>query len=148
MLGYRRIEMVNLYSCRYDTTALDAKAANIDIFLDIEKFSLQVNDDGVGIQNLSRIAQRHGEFESTCCVTLAQCRTKVTSKCHTLSDMKQLKTYGYRGEGMEFWCLLKPDTVLTFFCLTALAAIVNESLTQIITRHYLSSDTFEGFWRV
>ncbi|KAL0135569.1 hypothetical protein V8B55DRAFT_1548463 [Mucor lusitanicus] len=90
--------------------ALDAKATNIDIFLDIEKFSLQVNDDGVGIQNLSRIGQRH-----------------VTSKCHTLSDIKQLKTYGYRGE--------------------ALAAIVNESLTQIITRHYLSNDTFEGFWR-
>ncbi|GAN00873.1 mismatch repair-related protein [Mucor ambiguus] len=90
--------------------ALDAKAANIDIFLDIEKFSLQVNDDGVGIQNLNRIGQRH-----------------VTSKCHTLPDIKQLKTYGYRGE--------------------ALAAIVNESLTQIITRHYLSSDTFEGFWR-
>ncbi|KAK4511738.1 uncharacterized protein ATC70_007282 [Mucor velutinosus] len=90
--------------------ALDAKANNIEIFLDIEKFSLQVNDDGIGIQDLSRIGQRH-----------------VTSKCHTLSDIKQLKTYGYRGE--------------------ALAAIVNESLTQIITRHYLSSDTFEGFWR-
>ncbi|KAL7312159.1 hypothetical protein PS15m_007956 [Mucor circinelloides] len=90
--------------------ALDAKATNIDIFVDIEKFSLQVNDDGIGIQNLNRIGQRH-----------------VTSKCHTLSDIKQLKTFGYRGE--------------------ALAAIVNVSLTQIITRHHLSSETLEGFWR-
>lgn len=63
ILNYRRSEMVNLYSCLYGITALDAKATNIDIFLDIEKFSLQVNDDGVGIQNLSIIAQRHGEFE-------------------------------------------------------------------------------------
>lgn len=90
--------------------ALDAKATNIDIFLDIEKFSLQVNDDGSGIQNLGRIGQRH-----------------VTSKCHTLSDIKQLKTFGYRGE--------------------ALAAIVNESLTQIISKYRLSNNTFEGFWR-
>ncbi|KAI8638060.1 hypothetical protein BD408DRAFT_447080 [Parasitella parasitica] len=90
--------------------ALDAKAENIDIFLDIEKFTVQVNDDGFGIQNLNRIGQRH-----------------VTSKCHSLSDIKELKTFGYRGE--------------------ALAAIANESLTQIISKHYLSNDTFEGFWR-
>ncbi|KAL9559961.1 hypothetical protein MBANPS3_000181 [Mucor bainieri] len=107
--------------------ALDAKATNIDILLDIEKFSLQVNDDGVGIQNLNRIGQRH-----------------VTSKCHTLSDIKQLKTYGYRGEGIRsnVFGYSSADS-----CLKALAAIVNESLTQIITRHHLSSDTYEGFWR-
>ncbi|KAI7903915.1 uncharacterized protein BX663DRAFT_505679 [Cokeromyces recurvatus] len=90
--------------------ALDANATNIDIHIDIEKFSLQVNDNGYGIQNMDKIGQRH-----------------VTSKCHALSDINQLKTFGFRGE--------------------ALAAITNMSLTQIISRHYLSKETFEGFWR-
>lgn len=52
-----------LLDIKYKIKALDAKATNIDIFLDIEKFSLQVNDDGSGIQNLGRIGQRHGEFK-------------------------------------------------------------------------------------
>lgn len=52
-----------LLDVKYKIKALDAKATNIDIFLDIEKFSLQVNDDGSGIQNLNRIGQRHGEFK-------------------------------------------------------------------------------------
>ncbi|KAI9482923.1 MAG: hypothetical protein EXX96DRAFT_556133 [Benjaminiella poitrasii] len=90
--------------------ALDANATNIDIFIDTDKFSLQVNDNGCGIQELSKIGQRH-----------------VTSKCHTISDMNQLKTFGFRGE--------------------ALAAITNVSLTQIVSRHYSSKETFEGFWR-
>lgn len=36
-------------------------------------------------------------------VLLLLITTKVTSKCHTLSDIKQLKTYGYRGEGIDVW---------------------------------------------
>ncbi|KAG2233560.1 hypothetical protein INT48_007162 [Thamnidium elegans] len=90
--------------------AVDSNATNIEILIDIEKFSLQVKDNGNGIQNLSKIGQRH-----------------VTSKCHTLFDVSQLKTFGFRGE--------------------ALASITNEAMVQIISRHYLSQDTFEGFWR-
>ncbi|KAG2208721.1 hypothetical protein INT47_007820 [Mucor saturninus] len=90
--------------------AIDANATSIDISLDIEKFSLQVNDNGDGILNMNKIGQRH-----------------TTSKCHKLSDTEQLKTFGFRGE--------------------ALASITNESLVQIISRHCLSKDTFEGFWR-
>jgi hypothetical protein len=30
----------------------------------------------------------------------------------------------------------------------ALAAITNEAMVQIISRHISSKDTFEGFWRV
>ncbi|GAA5802165.1 hypothetical protein HPULCUR_007626 [Helicostylum pulchrum] len=90
--------------------AVDSNATNIDILIDIEKFSLQVIDNGDGIQNISKIGQRH-----------------VTSKCHTLFDVSQLKTFGFRGE--------------------ALASITNEAMVQIISRHYLSQDTFEGFWR-
>ncbi|GAA5812564.1 hypothetical protein MFLAVUS_006021 [Mucor flavus] len=90
--------------------AVDSNATKIDILLDVEKFSLQVNDNGDGIQNISKIGQRH-----------------VTSKCHTLFDISQLKTFGFRGE--------------------ALASITNEAMVQIISRHYLSQDTFEGFWR-
>lgn len=31
--------------------------------VDAEKFSLQVNDNGYGIQNLHKIGQRHGELK-------------------------------------------------------------------------------------
>ncbi|OBZ90177.1 DNA mismatch repair protein MutL [Choanephora cucurbitarum] len=90
--------------------ALDANASSIDVILDIERFSFQVNDNGCGIYELKKIGQRH-----------------VTSKCHTMSDLNQLKTFGFRGE--------------------ALAAITNESMTQIISRHRSSKTTYEGFWR-
>ncbi|KAI8373269.1 hypothetical protein BD560DRAFT_446317 [Blakeslea trispora] len=90
--------------------ALDANATHIEVIVDIERFSLQVNDNGCGIHDLKKIGQRH-----------------VTSKCHTMSDLNQLKTFGFRGE--------------------ALAAITNESMTQIISRHHSSKTTFEGFWR-
>lgn len=42
--------------------AVDAQATRIDIFIDIEKFTLQVNDNGFGILNMNKIGQRHGEF--------------------------------------------------------------------------------------
>ncbi|KAI8975742.1 hypothetical protein BDF20DRAFT_1002163 [Mycotypha africana] len=90
--------------------AIDANATNIDISLDVEKFTVQVNDNGHGILDLSKIGQRH-----------------TSSKCHTLSDIQHLKTFGFRGEAM--------------------AAITNESLTQIISRHCSSNETFEGFWK-
>ncbi|KAI9355531.1 hypothetical protein BD770DRAFT_391157 [Pilaira anomala] len=90
--------------------AIDANATNIEISIDIEKFSLQVEDNGEGIQNMCKIGQRH-----------------VTSKCHTLSDVSQLKTFGFRGE--------------------ALASITNEAIVQIISRHRSSQNTLEGFWR-
>jgi DNA mismatch repair ATPase MutL len=43
--------------------ALDANATCVDILLSTEKFTLQVNDNGYGVQNLTKVAQRHGEFK-------------------------------------------------------------------------------------
>lgn len=40
--------------------AIDANATNIEILIDADKFSLQVNDNGYGIQNLHKIGKRHG----------------------------------------------------------------------------------------
>ncbi|KAG1469911.1 hypothetical protein G6F56_002982 [Rhizopus delemar] len=91
-------------------TSIDAQADKIDVIIDLEKFNVQVNDNGTGIQNLSRIGQRYA-----------------TSKCHSLQDLHQIKTFGFRGE--------------------ALCSIISISMVQIISRHYLSSDTFEAFWR-
>jgi DNA mismatch repair protein MLH3 len=42
--------------------AIDANSTSIDVLIDTEKFSLQVNDNGYGIQNMCKIGQRHGEF--------------------------------------------------------------------------------------
>ncbi|KAI9244767.1 histidine kinase-like ATPase [Sporodiniella umbellata] len=90
--------------------ALDAHASKVDVMIDVDKFSVQVDDNGTGIQNLADIGQRYA-----------------SSKCHSLQDLHQVQTFGFRGE--------------------ALYSIISISLTQIISRHYLTLDTFEALWR-
>ncbi|ORE05686.1 hypothetical protein BCV72DRAFT_229375 [Rhizopus microsporus var. microsporus] len=90
--------------------AIDAEASSIHVSVDTEKFSIQVSDNGIGIENMSQLGRRH-----------------VSSKCHSLKDLSQLKTFGFRGE--------------------ALASIMNESIVKIISRYRSSTDTFEAVWR-
>ncbi|CEG75986.1 hypothetical protein RMATCC62417_10947 [Rhizopus microsporus] len=90
--------------------AIDAEASSIHVSVDTERFSIQVSDNGIGIENMSQLGRRH-----------------VSSKCHSLKDLSQLKTFGFRGE--------------------ALASIMNESIVKIISRYRSSTDTFEAVWR-
>ncbi|KAI9300862.1 histidine kinase-like ATPase [Cunninghamella echinulata] len=92
--------------------ALDAKATNIDIKVDIEKTMIQVCDNGVGIpsDHLLQIAQTH-----------------VTSKCHTIKDLYETKTFGYRGE--------------------VLAALANMSILQITSKYQDSAETYTAIWK-
>jgi hypothetical protein len=69
----------NLHTHAY-IEAIDANATSIEILIDAEKFSLQVNDNGYGIQNLHKIGQRHGKLLSM----------KLKSKCYKYFCLKQL----------------------------------------------------------
>ncbi|RCH91028.1 DNA mismatch repair protein, partial [Rhizopus azygosporus] len=97
--------------------AIDAEASSIHVSVDTVKFSIQVSDNGIGIENMSQLGRRYGEVE----IEL------LSSKCHSLKDLSQLKTFGFRGE--------------------ALASIMNESIVKIISRYRSSTDTFEAVWR-
>ncbi|ORY45425.1 hypothetical protein LY90DRAFT_671538 [Neocallimastix californiae] len=65
--------------------SLDAKATKIEIEIDFSKNDIHITDNGIGIslENLKVIGNRY-----------------VTSKCHTIEDLKQIKTYGFRGEAL------------------------------------------------
>lgn len=47
--------------------AIDAEASSIRVSVDTEKFSIQVNDNGIGIENMSQLGRRHGEEEIELC---------------------------------------------------------------------------------
>ncbi|CAG8487786.1 23819_t:CDS:10 [Dentiscutata erythropus] len=66
--------------------SLDAMATTIEIHVDLTKYFIQVIDNGNGIPptDMDKIGQRHA-----------------TSKCHTLEDLAHIKTYGFRGEGLN-----------------------------------------------
>ncbi|XP_032219608.2 DNA mismatch repair protein Mlh3 isoform X2 [Nematostella vectensis] len=67
------------------TNALDAGASCINVHVDIPSFRVQVSDNGSGItkDNLEILGQRY-----------------CTSKCHSLSDLRKLSSYGFRGEAL------------------------------------------------
>ncbi|OUM57397.1 hypothetical protein PIROE2DRAFT_17642, partial [Piromyces sp. E2] len=64
---------------------LDAQATKINIEYDFSKNEFQITDNGTGIslENLKIIGNRY-----------------VTSKCHTIEDLKHINTYGFRGEAL------------------------------------------------
>ncbi|KAL0095499.1 hypothetical protein F4703DRAFT_1938783 [Phycomyces blakesleeanus] len=66
--------------------ALDADATAIEVRVDIENFTVQVTDNGIGIhpESMTQVAKRHS-----------------TSKCHSISDLNNIKTFGFRGEGIN-----------------------------------------------
>ncbi|KAI9274369.1 hypothetical protein BDA99DRAFT_497332 [Phascolomyces articulosus] len=65
--------------------ALDADATQVDISFDAEKYTVRVDDDGIGINptQLTHLCKRHA-----------------TSKCKTLNDLRHVHTFGYRGQGL------------------------------------------------
>ncbi|KAI7883938.1 hypothetical protein K492DRAFT_205130 [Lichtheimia hyalospora FSU 10163] len=91
--------------------ALDAQATLIDINFDAEKYYICVQDNGHGISSdiLARLAQRH-----------------VTSKCHSLYDLQQISTFGFRGE--------------------ALANLAELGILQIVSR-YDANQTAMAIWK-
>ncbi|CDH60838.1 dna mismatch repair protein [Lichtheimia corymbifera JMRC:FSU:9682] len=90
--------------------ALDAQATLIDINFDAEKYSICVQDNGNGIRSdiLPRLAQRH-----------------MTSKCHSLQDLQQVSTFGFRGE--------------------ALANLAELGILQIVSRY--ANQTAMAIWK-
>ncbi|ORX60132.1 hypothetical protein BCR36DRAFT_408495 [Piromyces finnis] len=79
--------ITSLFQCVVELVenSLDAQATKIDIEFDFNKNEFQVVDNGTGIslENLKVIGNRY-----------------VTSKCHTIEDLKHINTYGFRGEAL------------------------------------------------
>ncbi|RUS26962.1 hypothetical protein BC938DRAFT_483883 [Jimgerdemannia flammicorona] len=89
--------------------ALDAKATAIEVNFDIFKYFVQVTDNGVGITpyDLKNVGQRYA-----------------TSKCHTLQDLQNVLSFGFRGE--------------------ALASIAEVAVLEVISKHVDFFDTFHA----
>ncbi|CAH1757084.1 3095_t:CDS:10 [Entrophospora sp. SA101] len=87
--------------------SLDASATSIEIHVDVTKYFIQIIDNGTGIppDDMNNIGKRYA-----------------TSKCHTLDDLKNVTTYGFRGE--------------------ALANIAELSILEIISKHSNFFDTY------
>ncbi|KAF5297119.1 hypothetical protein FQA39_LY02699 [Lamprigera yunnana] len=68
---------------------LDAKATSIAVRINLLTFRIQVVDNGVGISksNMDLIGVRY-----------------MTSKCHSLEDLKKTKYFGFRGEALSSIC--------------------------------------------
>ncbi|KAL1501864.1 hypothetical protein ABEB36_007109 [Hypothenemus hampei] len=77
----------NVAQCVYELVcnSLDAKSTSIAVRINLLTFKIQVADNGEGItkENMELIGPRYS-----------------TNKCHTLSDLKHLKTYGFKGEAL------------------------------------------------
>jgi DNA mismatch repair protein MutL len=65
--------------------AIDAGATKIEVTLDLERHSFQVKDNGLGIAEAD-LAQLPARYH--------------TSKCHTLEDLSNIATLGWRGEAL------------------------------------------------
>ncbi|KAI9312597.1 hypothetical protein BX666DRAFT_2030920 [Dichotomocladium elegans] len=65
--------------------ALDAEASLIEVYVDADRFTIRVDDDGKGIRPniLWHLAQPY-----------------VTTRCHTLNDLESVNTFGYRGQAL------------------------------------------------
>ena len=50
--------------------AIDAEASSIHVSVDTVKFSIQVSDNGIGIENMSQLGRRYGEVEIELCNTV------------------------------------------------------------------------------
>ncbi|RUS21340.1 hypothetical protein BC937DRAFT_92991 [Endogone sp. FLAS-F59071] len=89
--------------------SLDAKATAIEIKFDIFKYFVQVTDNGIGITpiDLKNVGQRYA-----------------TSKCHTLEDLQNVMSFGFRGE--------------------ALASIAEVAVLEIISKHTDYFNTFHS----
>ncbi|RUP44059.1 hypothetical protein BC936DRAFT_149995 [Jimgerdemannia flammicorona] len=87
--------------------ALDAKATAIEVNFDIFKYFVQVTDNGVGITpyDLKNVGQRYA-----------------TSKCHTLQDLQNVLSFGFRGE----------------------ASIAEVAVLEVISKHVDFFDTFHA----
>ncbi|CAI2175500.1 1264_t:CDS:10 [Funneliformis geosporum] len=87
--------------------SLDALATSIEIHVDLMKFFIQITDNGSGItpDDMKKIGERYA-----------------TSKCHTLEDLANVITYGFRGE--------------------ALSSLAEVSILEIISKHPDSYDTY------
>ncbi|CAG8787604.1 6930_t:CDS:2, partial [Acaulospora morrowiae] len=87
--------------------SLDAMATTIEVHVNVARYYVQVIDNGTGIipEDMDKIGQRHA-----------------TSKCHTLKELSQIKTYGFRGE--------------------ALANLSEISVLEIISKHSDYYDTY------
>ena len=93
--------------------SLDAGATCITVRLDIPALRVQVHDDGRGIakDDLGLLGERHA-----------------TSKCHSLADLNEIKSYGFRGE--------------------ALASIRDiAGILEVVTRHKSSHKTYCKIFR-
>ncbi|KAI7868281.1 hypothetical protein BDF14DRAFT_1794962 [Spinellus fusiger] len=108
------VVMTTLQQCLIELihNALDANATTIEAGIDMNSYIVQVSDNGTGIlpESISHIAKQH-----------------MTSKCHTLSDLHTLKTFGFRGE--------------------AFAALAEASILQITSRHYQHDTTWMTLWK-
>ncbi|KAF5305775.1 hypothetical protein FQR65_LT07671 [Abscondita terminalis] len=78
--------------------SLDAKATAIAIRINLLTLRIQVVDNGVGVteSNMNVIGVRY-----------------MTSKCHSLFDLKKLRGYGFRGEALASICEMAKKVELT-----------------------------------
>nr|QIC49972.1 DNA mismatch repair protein Mlh3 [Actinia equina] len=109
------IAVSNLTQCLDElvVNSLDAGATCVSVRVDIPSFRLQVIDNGCGISknDLEFLGERYA-----------------TSKCHSLEDLSELKSYGFRGE--------------------ALASIRDiAGILEVVTRHKSSFKTYCKIFR-
>ncbi len=88
--------------------SIDAGSSSVTVDVDISTISLEVSDNGTGMRqsDLKNVGQRY-----------------FTSKCHTLKDLENAASYGFRGEA-----------------LASLGKICQK--LEIVSRHKTSSRTF------
>lgn len=109
------VAVSNLTQCLDElvVNSLDAGATCVSVRVDIPSFRLQVIDNGCGISkdDLELLGERYA-----------------TSKCHSLEDLNELKSYGFRGE--------------------ALASIRDiAGILEVVTRHKSSFKTYCKIFR-
>lgn len=82
------IAVSNLTQCIDELVlnSLDAGATCITVRINIPALQVQVSDNGIGISrdNLNALGERYA-----------------TSKCHSLTDLNDIKFYGFRGEALS-----------------------------------------------